>query len=185
MRTLKSGPRAFGAPLVVALAATLFATLLLSPREVAAQAPSISGAWRHLDLSAEREGRDQAIERATESLGMFVRGGARSRLRDATAPAAELTIRDEGQRVTLVTGGRQVVLSTDGARTRVSGESGEGTMQATRRDGRLVVTFNGSGAARTTVYRLAPDGARLTLEVSLRSERLSGPVVYQVTYQRR
>jgi hypothetical protein len=58
-------------------------------------------------------------------------------------------------------------------------------MQATRRDGRLVVTFRSNDGTRTTVYRLSPDGARLTPEVSLTSERLSGPVAYRVTYQRR
>ncbi len=185
MRTPKSAGRALVATLSVALAATLPPSLLLAPREVAAQGLTLTGSWRHLDLSEERESRLQAIDRATESMGMFTRGGARSRLRDATAPASELTIQDEGERVTLVTNGRRVVLTTDGASARVSGEAGEGVMQATRRDGRLHVTVRSDGSTRATVYRLSPDGARLTLEVSLTNERLSGPMTYRVTYARR
>jgi hypothetical protein len=185
VRTLKPGPATLAAAILVSLAAALMAPGVLVPGEVAAQEPTISGTWRHLDLSAERESRYLAIDRATESIGGLMRNGARSRLRDATAPESELTIEDEGQRVTLVSGGRRVVVSTDGASTRVSGDSSAGTMTATRRDGRLVVTVRSDDATRTTVYRLSADGARLTLEVRLTSGRLSGPVAYHVTYARR
>lgn len=185
MRTLKRRSQPLGAAMLVALGAMLVVRSMLSPADVEAQEPSISGSWRHLALPAEQESRYQAIDRATESIGGLMRGGARSRLRDATAPASELTIEDGGERVTLVTGGRRIVVSTDGSSTTVSGDSGGGTMQATRRDGRLVVTLRSDDATRTTVYRLSPDGARLTLEVSLTSGRLSGPVTYRVTYARR
>lgn len=181
MWTLKTNPTAM---LVVALAFILIGSMP-SPHGVAAQEPMLSGTWRHLDLSAEQESRYSAIDRATESIGAFMRGGARSRLRDATAPDAQLTIEDEGERVTLVTGDRRVVAATDGSSIPVSGESGRGTLQVTRTEGRLVVTLRTDDATRTTVYRLSPDGTRLTLEVSLTSGRLSEPVRYRVTYARR
>jgi hypothetical protein len=186
MRTPNPSHRSLQATLVVlALGLTLVALSTLVPRQSAAQEPTISGTWRHLDVRAEQESRYQSIDRATESIGGLMRGGARSRLRDATAPEAEITIQDEGERVALATGGRRVVVSTDGSSTRVSGESGGGTMRATRRDGHLMVTVCSDDATRTTVYRLSPDGARLTLEVSLTSGRLSEPVRYRVTYTRR
>ncbi len=184
MRTTKHQPRALGAELLLPLGLVV-AAAVLARAEVAAEEATFNGTWRHVDVDAGREQRHRAIDRATEGVGALMRGGARSRLRDTTEPAPDMTIEDGGARVTLITKERRLTVLTDGSSTPISADAGEGTAQATRREGQLVLTIRREDATRTTVYRLSPDGARLTLEVSLRSARLSGPLLYSIDYARR
>ena len=156
---------------------------LLMAASASAQ-PGFSGDWRPSGSEAERDARYAAIDRATESLNVFVRGAARGRIRSATQPPPLLRVTDQGVRVTFGANGRNVTLPTDGTPTEVSGERGSGVMTV-RRDGeRLVVTARGENGVNTTVYRLSEDGRRLLLDVRLESERLGAPVRYRVTFHR-
>lgn len=151
----------------------------------AAQDGPLSGTWRYLGGDAERDQRYAAVDRATAEMGVLTRGPARRQLRERTAPTPELTLRDEGDRVTITGGGHRIALRTDGSPTRAAGQTGEGTLQATRRNGQLVVTARGdSGGTRKTTYHLSDDGRQLILEVQMSGGRLSAPLHYRVTYRR-
>lgn len=168
-------------------AATLLAVALTVGATVAgaqtahAQDVTLTGTWRHQGGDAERERRENAIDRATESMGMFTQGPARGRLREATTPARELRFTENGDRVTLRSGDRDVTLTVGGPAVR----GDRGTIQARRQGGRLVVVARGENGARRTTYRLSEDGRRLTLDVHMTSDRLSEAVRYRVTYVRR
>lgn len=161
------------------------ALLALAPQAVSAQEATLSGTWRHTNTAAEQQRRHQAIDRATDDMNVFMQGAARGRLREATDPAPELTITDDGAQVVLSARGRRITLTTDGTARRVSGENGSGTLAARRRNGRLVVTGRGDNGTRTTFYQLSEDGRRLVLEVRMTSDRLSAPLRYRATCVRR
>jgi hypothetical protein len=171
--------------LAVALASVSYGLLDLDRSEAFAQTVTLTGTWRHAGDAAEQTRRHAEIDRVTESIGRLMRGGARERLRDMTSPAPEMTLSDEGERVTIVARDHRVTIATNGTPTRVTGAQDAGTMRAQRRDGRLVVTAEGDNGVRTTVYRLSEDGRRLVLDVRLESERLSEPLRYRVAYVRR
>ena len=58
-------------------------------------------------------------------------------------------------------------------------------MQARYKDGKLCMIADGEAGSRTTVFHLSEDGKRLTLEVSLNSQKLIKPIRYRETYDRR
>lgn len=180
-----SGNKTAIAVTCVARCALATALLAFVPHGAAAQDATLSGTWRHRGGEAERERRHRAIDGATENMGLIMRGTARDRLRSATAPRPELTIQDQGNRVTITTGGRTTALPTDGSVTRPSGDSQGATIRAQRRDGRLVVTAQRDGGTRTTRYHLSEDGQQLTLFVRVVNERLSAPLRFRLTYRRR
>ncbi len=154
------------------------------PQAVAGQEASLSGTWRYQGGVAEHARRHEAIDRATKGMGFLIRDRVRQRLREATMPAQQLTVADEGSQVTITMRGRQVTLRTDGSPKPVSGEGRAATMHARRQNGQLVVTIRGETGTRTTVYRLSDDGRGLILDVALNGERLSEPLRYRTNYRR-
>lgn len=116
---------------------------------------------------------------------MIQRGMVRSKLREVTTPAPELSLRDEGERVVLSAGEHRVTLPTDGTVVRVSHGDRASEMRARRRDGGLVVSMRGENGTRTTAYRLSEDGRRVVLDVRMESERLDAPLRYRASYVRR
>lgn len=50
-------------------------------------------------------------------------------------------------------------------------------------DGALRQTFQGEEGARINVYRLSPDGRTLTMEVTITSDQLRGPLEYEQVYR--
>ena len=118
-------------------------------------------------------------------MGLLMRGRAREHLREATQPWKELTLTIEGDQLTFSSNDRSIKMTIGGPSTQVSGERGVGTMQAQYKDGKLFMTAVGEAGTRTTVFHLAEDGKRLTLEVSLASQKLVKPIRYRETYVRR
>lgn len=173
------------AVVVVTFSVASYAMLDFARGDAAAQAATLTGSWRHTRDAAEQTRRHEAIDRVTQSMGMFMQGPARERLRETTTPAPEITLTDDGARVTIVARGRRVTAPVDGTPTRVTGDREAGTLRARRQNGQLVVTVQGENGTRTTTYALSADGSRLILDVRLESERLSGPLGYRVTYVRR
>ncbi len=171
--------------LVMALIVWSTMTATLSAQVGETQNATFTGTWRHLRGEAEQARRNEAIDRATKDMGFVVRGRAREAIRKATAPAPELTISDQGDRVTVVMGGRRVTLTTDGSPTTMSGPRGAGIVSARRQPGQLILTVRGKSGTQTTSYHLADGGRRLILDVRMTSQTLTKPLAYQVTYVRR
>jgi hypothetical protein len=141
--------------------------------------------WLHAGDGEEEQLRRQAIEAATKGMSVFVRGKARRRLEDRTAPPRELVVMVQDERVELSRDGDTMSLPL-GAEPVTREKNGQsGALSAHFDDERMVVSSEGKKGKRVTTYALSPDGTRLTLSVRLTAERLSGPLVYQSTYRRK
>ncbi|MEM9074812.1 MAG: hypothetical protein AAGE52_40320 [Myxococcota bacterium] len=163
------------------LSAVLSVLGLVSVAE--AQDP-VNGTWELASPSAESTARETAIEGATEEMSRFMRGRARSHLRQRTEPAPRLRVRRDGDQLEL-RGRRSLTLRIGGPAVEVEGEGGQGEVQATRRNGDLVVTLRGGNGVWVTTYRPSEDGRFLHLDVVITGERLAEPIRYRVTYRRR
>lgn len=155
------------------------------PSPSAAEDATLTGTWRHEARKSEATERDEAIDNAALDIGFLMRGRAREHLREATQPWKVLTLTVENDQLNLSSNGRSIKITIDGPPTQVSGERGAGTTQARYEDGKLVVVAQTEAGTRTTVFHPDDDGKRLTLEVSLASQKLGKPLRYRETYVRR
>ncbi len=171
------------APLASAAAVALW-FLLSGPATSHAQ-DAMSGTWRYAGSEAERAQREEAVRAATEPMSFLIRGTARDRLMEATAPRPRIHVAVAGDRVELrADGSPRVVLTVGGPEVTVEGERGRGRMRATRRSGLLTVTAQGERGTRTATYQISEDGGWLYVDVHLRGDRLPEPLVYRLTYRR-
>lgn len=150
--------------------------------ERAGASPALAGRWSPAETADQKQRRLAAIDAATERLNPFQRGLARSQLAQRTAPPPGLMIEVEGSKLTIVNGERRLELELGGAPVDVAGPQGPSRVSATLEEERLTVTARRSTGERTTTYRA--DGAGLLMEVTMKSERLTGPVKYALTYAR-
>lgn len=155
------------------------------PSPCTAEDASLTGTWRHEARKTEAIERDEAIDNATLEMGLLMRGRARELLREATQPWKVLALTIETDQLNLSSNGRSIRISIDGPPTQVSGERGAGTTQARYDDGKLVMVAQTEAGTRTTVFHPSDDGKRLTLEVSLTSQKLGKTLRYLETYVRR
>lgn len=149
---------------------------------------SFEGTW-HLEQSP-REARqviDAAVDRTVEAMSFFVRGIARSRLREGTPIQREILLRFEGEdRLTVrfaendgyttTLGRTEVRVNPEGQRMRVT--------QRFRPGGQLVQAFETDQGSRTYVYTPTGEG-RLHLETTTGSPRLPRPMYFELDYTRR
>lgn len=149
---------------------------------------SFEGTW-HLEQSP-REARqviDAAVDRTVEAMSFFVRGIARSRLREGTPIQREIQLRfedddrltvrfGENDRYTTTLGRTEVRVSPEGQRMRVT--------QRFRPGGQLVQAFETDQGSRTYVYTPTGEG-RLHLETTTGSPRLPRPMYFELDYTRR
>ncbi len=154
------------------------------PSPSIAEDASVAGTWRHEAGKTEAAERDEAIDNATQGMGFLMRGRAREHLHEATRPWRELTLTKENDQLTFSSNGLSMKMTIDGPATRVSGERGAGTTQARYKDGKLVIIAQSEAGTRTTVFHPSSDGRRLTLEVSLASQKLGKTIRYRETYVR-
>ena len=157
--------------------------LLFSTMDVAhsAEASSpLAGHWRMAETEDEKKQRLQAIDEATERMGRFRRGKARSRLSERTAPRDFILIEVEGSKVTIGSEDRQLELELGGPPIEVSGNDGKAQLSARMEGERLIVEARSGNGGRTTEYRAAE--GLLSMEVAMKGERLAGPLEYVTTY---
>ena len=89
------------------------------PAMSAAQDTPLTGIWHHAGSKAELGQRHEAIDQATQAMGVFMRGRAREHLRKVTKPPQELTLTEEKDQLTFSTNGRPLTMTIDGSPTRV------------------------------------------------------------------
>jgi hypothetical protein len=142
----------------------------------------VAGHWRAAETEDEEKQRLEAIEEATDDMGRFRRGRARSRLKERTSPPPSLMLEVHGSKVTIVSGDRRLELELGGSPIEVSGNEGAARLSATTENGRLIVVARSDEGERTTTYRA--EGAGLSMEVTMTSGRLAGPLQYATTYAR-
>jgi hypothetical protein len=142
----------------------------------------LAGHWRMAETEDEKKQRLQAIDEATERMGRFRRGKARSRLSERTAPRDFILIEVEGSKVTIGSENRQLELELGGPPIEVSGSEGKAQVSAKMEGERLIVEARSEKADRTTAY--SANGDRLTIEVIMTNVQLAGPLKYVSTYAR-
>ena len=117
-------------------------------------------------------------------MSFLARGIARGRLKDRNPIARAVHLEQEGDRVAVAFDGRRYAGQVGAAPVVVSGTGGDPLRLTFRRRGdTLVQRFDGERGGRTNTFTVGADG-RLRVEVTVRSPRLPGDVVYRLTYAR-
>ncbi len=156
-----------------------------------AQAPDdtpderVLGAWTLASSEAEaRRLVNAAVNETANAMDFFVRGFARSRLRQGTPVRERIEIRrPDGERVT-VRFDRETYTTTLGRAEVRRNPAGEPVQVTARfgRDGELVQVFETAQGTRTYVYRPTDEGLRVTTRTE--SPRLPRPMVFTLEYRR-
>jgi hypothetical protein len=174
----------------VRIARLLPLLLLLLPLAAGAQQSDspearFQGTWRVANAGSARQGRDQAIERATEDMSIFIRGIARRRLRDGTPIHSAIRITGSGSSFQAHVGPYHLDFAADGRSHAFTDPFEDNEMQAKQRfrNGKLVQTIRGEDATLTHQLSLSDDGDTLTLKVTIESHHLPGDVVFRVRYR--
>jgi hypothetical protein len=142
----------------------------------------LTGRWHAAETADEEKLRLQAIDEATKQLSRFKRGRARSRLAERTSPRESLIIEIEGATATVVSGDRTLEVELGGAPIEVSGDGGTARVSAKMDCARLVIMVRDDKGERTTTYEAGDAG--LSMEVTLTTGKLAGPLTYVTTYAR-
>lgn len=164
--------------------------LLLVPLVAGAQSDSpadrFQGTWRVANVSSARQGRDRAVDRATDDMSIFVRGIARRRLRSGTPIHSTIQISGADASFRCKVGPYDLDFAADGRSHAFTDPFEDNEMQAKQRfrNGKLVQTMRGEDATLTHELSLSDDGETLTLKVKIESHHLPGDVVFRVRYRR-
>ena len=152
---------------------------------VTSSAPkNYSGTWR-LSRSAEQQRhRQAAIENAVSRLGRFQQRKVRQVMDRMTSPENQLRIVDSGNQVKMTRMGRKVAIALNGQPVAVNLGQQRATMQAVKRDGKLIVVSSMVNATKTTTYELSNDGRQLKQTVNMSGGRLPTPIQYSNVYIR-
>jgi hypothetical protein len=170
---------------VVAFAAQLAVEGSAAAQQPTAQADATPfvGSWRY--ATPQGDVIEQAIERGTEEMNFVTRPIARRRLRATNNPYSTVEVRAGSGEVTTVLEGRAITSPADGRAIQWRREDGEMLQVSTSiRNRTLVQSFGADDGSRENVYVVSADGRRLTLHVTIRSERLPAPITYQLLYDR-
>ena len=152
---------------------------------VANYAPkNYSGTWR-LSLSAkQQQQRQAAIESAVSRFGRFQQGKARQAMDRMTSPENQMRLVDSGNQIKMTRMGREVTIALNGQPFAVNLGQQSASMQAVKRDGKLIVVSSMANATKTTTYELSADGRQLKQTVDMSGGRLPTPIQYTHTYIR-
>ena len=146
---------------------------------------AFSGVWRHSGDAVERKQRLKAVEEATKDLSFFIRGTARDRLGERTAPPAELKLQVKGEEVTLFRNGKSISLRLDGPPHIIERDGKTAKLSVRFEGGKLILLSAGEKGQRVTTYALSPDGKRLTQSIEMTGGRLSTPLAYRASFVRK
>ena len=151
----------------------------------AASADAYAGTWKYAATKAEEDARKRAVDAAIKGLPRFAQKKARNRINEQTKQPADLKIAVEGSKVDFSRDGRSVSLEIGGAPTTMEGGKGTAKLSARMDDGHLVMVSEGEKGKRTTIYKLSSDNKSMTISTNMTGSRLSEPVKFDTTYQRR
>jgi hypothetical protein len=168
---------------IVVLLATLLA-LAMVQRSALAQTGSFEGTFT---AAAQEQPRiDQAIESAVAKMSFVARPIARGRLKKTNTAYQTIRIAQASSHVSVQLDERKALqMPLDGRAVQWTREDGERfEVSANVQAGVLTQTFKAEDGQRVNRFALSPDGATLTLEVTLTSPRLPTPLKYSLTFNR-
>lgn len=160
------------------------AALALPLAGASAQEPNLRGTYT-LDR-ARSDDVNRAIESAVARMSFVTRPIARGRLRRTNPVYSRVEINYTQTEVTVQLDQRRPIVSpANGTPINWTREDGEKFQLSTEwENGVLEQTFRAEDGSRTNVFTLGPDGRTLTLNVTLRSPRLSAPLTYKLVYNK-
>ncbi|HKP76737.1 MAG TPA: hypothetical protein VJT67_14500 [Longimicrobiaceae bacterium] len=172
---LRQRARLFLIPLAAALAI---------PAAARAQESTMRGTFA-IDR-AHSDDVNRAIEAAVARMSFVTRPIARGRLRRTNTVYQRVVINFTQAQVSTTFDQRHAIESpANGQPIKWTREDGEKFDLSTEwQNGRLIQTFRAEDGTRTNTYTISPDGRVLTMHVVLRSPRLSGPVEYNLVFNR-
>lgn len=155
--------------------------------QLAQQRARFDGTWRLETPRARANGiLDRAADEAANAMNFFVRGIARSRLREGSHLYSEVGLRfsDDG-RLTVRFADEQSYTTRIGRTERRRNRDGEErrVTQRFRPNGQLEQVFETDSGTRWYVWTSTGDG-RLRLEVTTNSPQMPQPMVYTLDYVR-
>jgi hypothetical protein len=147
------------------------------------QTPSLQGIYT-LDVAASDDV-NKAIEDIVKSANIFIRGFARSRLRNINVSYKQIFIcytetevsiaTDQHQPLRTPLNGAPVDWTRDGQKFKVS------TVWESKQ---LKRTFKAEEGQRINTYSISEDGKTLTMQVGVTGTRMPQPLTYKLVYQR-
>lgn len=175
-----------------------FLLLLASAAQLHAQAgPEFRGVFvRDAAAGDDMEAVIEAsLPKIRSTLGRIFKGKARERLREVNRPYGWIRFAPQGSIVTVETdhwNGQQWQLATprNGSVEKWQRRTPDGKVETVKvttdtRGATMTQRFEAEDGARTNVYALSPDGNTLTMDVTVTSEKLTGPITYKLVYRRR
>ncbi len=149
-------------------------------------AARFSGNFRFVGGERQRAALRDVIDAAVEQLNFLIRGIGRSRLEAVTKipPAVRYEIGSSTIKMTYF-GRPTVEAPADGSFVQRTDPQGKPMQVSFSLKGdTLVQKFKGDNGVRTNRVTVSEDGARLTVRVSLTSNRLKEPLKYTLSYKR-
>ncbi|MBL9104234.1 MAG: hypothetical protein JNL82_25030 [Myxococcales bacterium] len=165
-----------------------------APAPAPAPAPTVApgperfaGSFSYVGGQAQRDQMAAAIEATVMALNVMFRSIARKRITEGNPLREQVTIAVAGKAVTVSFGAdRRVSGALDGPGVAWTDEAGSPlTVTFSQVKGRIVMFCQGKGGARRNVFTLDDAGDKLTMSVTMSSDRLPVPVKYALTYRRK
>ncbi len=142
------------------------------------------GVYRATDPSRHAQIIDRAIVKGTEEMRPLHRRVARRRLRAVNSPIRVLRIEREGDRVVMDLDGERYAAPVSGKTERARDPDGELIHLSFRVvGGSLRGHYVEAGAEKIMSFRLGDD-RRLTMDVTVLSDQLPGPIRYQLAFRK-
>ncbi len=144
------------------------------------------GSFKFVGGDAQRQNLDAAIEAAAMELNALIRGIGRKRLRESNPIRDQVTIAVDGDKVSMTSvAGRTLVHRLGGPAVPWTSDSGKAVqVSVSLVKGRLVQTYTADDGGRRSTWTLDETGDKLTLSVTVTSERLANPLKYALSYRR-
>ncbi len=155
---------------------------LLCVSGLSAQEPSWQGIWK-LASTPDMAG---TIEQCTAEMSFIKRPIARARLKKLNPAYQRILLTRSGTEITFQFEERQPLrVASDGKPMAWTREDGEKFMVSVKfsPDG-LVQHYQGEDGERTNQFRVDAAGKNLTLNVTVKSQKLPKPLVYSLSYVR-
>lgn len=165
------------------------ALLALGAPGLQAQEPQLRGTYV-LDERAS-DTMDQIVERGMARLGRIynvwpISGQAKKRLEETNRPYAWVQLVPQGDRLLVKTDSYELTTPANGTLPDWERSPGDLIDVTTRtRDGRIEQSFDAEDGRRVNVFTLSPDGRTLTMDVTVTSPKLDGPLAYRLVFTRR
>ena len=144
------------------------------------------GSFKFVGGEAQRSNLEAAIEAAAMQLNALIRGIGRKRLRESNPIREQVTIAVDGDKVSMTFApGRTLVHRLGGPAVAWTSDSGKAVQVSVAVvKGRLVQTYTADDGGRRSTWTLDESGDKLTLSVTVTSERLAEPLKYALSYRR-